>query len=108
MAVTFGEAGDGVDAWGEKAATTFGTTAAEAEKMASKVGIALEGYGTSQADAAKMSEALVQRSADVAKVLGVDTYRGARQGGDGDARADGRAQRLRRAGGEGRLADRDL
>ena len=70
--VTFGQAAAGVEAWGETASSTFGTTAADAEKMAAKVGIALEGYGFSQTDAAKASELLVQRSADMAKVLGVD------------------------------------
>ena len=70
--VTFGSAAEGVSAWGETAATTFGMTAAEAEKAAAKVGIALEGYGFSQANAAKASEELVNRSADMAKVLGVD------------------------------------
>ena len=34
--------------------------------------MALEGYGLSNAEAAKQSQALVARSADVAKVLGVD------------------------------------
>ena len=69
----FGESAEGVNAWGEKASTTFGTTAADAEKMASKVGIALEGFGASHQLAAKESEALVQRSAELAKVLGTDT-----------------------------------
>jgi hypothetical protein len=70
--VVFGDAAKGVDAWGEKAATTFGTTAAEAEKMAAKVGVALTGYGMDQATAAKASEDLVQRTAEMSKVLGVD------------------------------------
>lgn len=48
-------------------------TAADAEKAAAKVGIALEGYGMSQADAARASEALVQRSQEMGKVLGVDS-----------------------------------
>jgi hypothetical protein len=71
--VAFGDSAEGVIAWGDTAARTFGTTAAEADKMAAKVGIALEGYGISASDAAKMSEALVQRSADIAKVMGTDT-----------------------------------
>ena len=73
VTVALGDSAGGVQAWGETAASTFGTTAAEADKMAAKVGIALEGYGISQGDAAKMSELLVQRSADVAKVMGTDT-----------------------------------
>ena len=71
--VAFGDSADGVLAWGDTAAKTFGTTAADAEKMAATTGIALEGYGMSHAEAAKAAEALVQRSADVAKVYGTDT-----------------------------------
>src|SRR6516165_1370400 len=70
VAAVFGTAGAGVDAWAEKSANAFGMTAADAEKMAAKVGVALEGYGIKQAQAATMSEALVQRAADVAKVTG--------------------------------------
>jgi hypothetical protein len=72
VTVVFGEASAGVKAWGETAAGAFGMTTAEAEKAAAKVGIALEGYGMSQATAAAASEKLVQRSAEMAKVLGVD------------------------------------
>ena len=36
----------------------FGMTAADAEKAAAKVGVALEGYGLSNAEAAKQSQAL--------------------------------------------------
>jgi hypothetical protein len=72
VTVVFGQSADGVKAWGETAATSFGMTAAEADKAAAKVGLALKGYGFSTAEAAKASEALVQRSADMAKVLGVD------------------------------------
>ena len=71
--VAFGDSAADVLAWGDTAAKTFGTTAADAEKMAATTGIALEGYGMSHADAAKAAEALVQRSADVAKVYGTDT-----------------------------------
>ena len=72
VSVTFGAAGAGVAKWADDNASSFGQTAAEAEKMAAKVGVALEGYGLSNQDAAKQSEALVSRSADIAKVLGVD------------------------------------
>jgi hypothetical protein len=71
--VAFGDSASSVEAWGNKAASSFSTTAAEAEKMAARTGIALEGYGISQSDAATMSELLVYRAADVAKVYGVDT-----------------------------------
>ena len=71
--VAFGDSAEGVLKWGEAAATTFGTTASEADAMAAKVGIALQGYGLSAADAATQSEALVNRAADIAKVMGVDT-----------------------------------
>jgi hypothetical protein len=72
VTLVFGDAADGVKAWGETAAASFGQTAAEADQAAAKVGVALTGFGLSQQDAAKYSEALVQRSADLAKVLGVD------------------------------------
>ena len=71
--VAFGDAADGVKAWGETASSTFGTTAADADNMAAKMGIALQGYGISANDAAGMSEKLVNRSADIAKVFGTDT-----------------------------------
>lgn len=70
--LAFGDSADAVDQWGEKAAGAFGMTAAEAEKAAAKVGIALEGYGFSQQQAALASGALVQRSAEIAKVFGTD------------------------------------
>ena len=68
----FDESAPSVTKWADTTAAAFGMTAADAEKAAAKVGVALEGYGLSNADAAKQSEALVARSADVAKVLGVD------------------------------------
>ena len=71
--VTFGDAAKGVAEWADGAAKNFGTTSAEAEKMAAKVGVALEGYGFSTQAAADASSALVQRSADIAKVMGTDT-----------------------------------
>ena len=73
LKIAFGESASGVSAWGDTASGVFATTAVDAENMASKVGIALEGYGISQHDAAKMAEELVNRSADVAKVMGTDT-----------------------------------
>jgi hypothetical protein len=72
VTVVFGEASAGVKAWGETAAGAFGMTTAEAEKAAAKVGVALTGFGMSQQAAATACEALVQRSAELAKVLGVD------------------------------------
>jgi hypothetical protein len=72
VALAFGDSAAEVKKWAEDTSTHFGMTASEAEKAASKVGIALKGYGMSQAEAAAASEALVQRSADLAKVMGVD------------------------------------
>jgi hypothetical protein len=72
VTLVFGDASDGVKAWGETAAAAFGMTASEADNLAAKVGVSLTGFGLSQQDAAKYSEALVNRSADLAKVLGVD------------------------------------
>jgi hypothetical protein len=72
VTLVFGEASDGVKKWGEQAASSFGMTASEADKAAAKVGVALTGFGLSQQDAAKYSEELVHRAADMAKVLGVD------------------------------------
>ena len=71
--IAFGDAAGGVDAWGNTAASTFATTAADAENMAAQMGIALQGYGIKAGDAAGMSEDLVHRSADIAKVFGTDT-----------------------------------
>ena len=66
-------AAEAVGAWGEKAAAARSARRrAEAEKAAAKVGVALEGYGLSQTEAAMASEVLVQRSAEIAKVMGVD------------------------------------
>jgi hypothetical protein len=72
VSVTFGAAGADVQKWAEETGTHFGMTASEAEMAAAKVGVALKGYGFSATDAASASEKLVQRSADIAKVLGVD------------------------------------
>jgi hypothetical protein len=71
--VTFGDAADGVKKWAEDTGAAFGYTTSEAEKAAAKVGVALRGYGLSQTDAAAASEKLVQRAADMSKVLGVDS-----------------------------------
>jgi Flp pilus assembly pilin Flp len=70
--LVFGEAAGGVKAWGETAAGAFGMTASAADEAAAKVGVALTGFGMSQQQAATASEQLVQRSAELAKVLGVD------------------------------------
>jgi hypothetical protein len=72
VTLVFGDASDGVKAWGETAAGAFGMTASEADKLAAKVGVSLTGFGLSQEQAAGYSEKLVNRSADLAKVLGVD------------------------------------
>jgi hypothetical protein len=72
VTMVFGDASDGVKAWGEQAATSFGMTASQADQLAAKVGVALTGFGLSQDQAAGYSEKLVNRSADLAKVLGVD------------------------------------
>jgi hypothetical protein len=72
VTLVFGDAADGVKAWGETAASSFGMTASAADEAAAKVGVALTGFGLSQQDAAKYSEALVQRATEMAKVMGVD------------------------------------
>ena len=72
VSLVFAESADTVDKWAESTSTRFGMTAAEAEKGAAKIGVALEGMGVSHADAARMSMALMQRTADVAKVTGTD------------------------------------
>jgi hypothetical protein len=72
VGLVFGEAGAGVKAWGETAAGAFGMTASAADEAAAKVGVALTGFGLSQQEAATYSEKLVQRSAELAKVMGVD------------------------------------
>jgi hypothetical protein len=71
--VAFGDSAEMVAQWGETASSTFGTTAADADEMAAKIGIALQGYGLSADDAALKSTALVQRAAEIAKVFGTDT-----------------------------------
>ena len=71
--VVFGESADLVTQWGETASSTFGTTAADADNMAARIGMALQGYGLSADDAALKSEALVTRAAEIAKVFGTDT-----------------------------------
>jgi hypothetical protein len=71
--LVFGDSADGVKAWGEAAAAAFGMTASEADSAAAKLGVALTGFGMSQDEAASASERLVQRSAEMGKVLGVDT-----------------------------------
>jgi hypothetical protein len=72
VGLVFGESARGVNEWADAGAKTFGMTAAEAEKGAAKIGVALVGMGYSHADAARMSMALMQRTADVAKTTGTD------------------------------------
>ena len=72
VGLVFGAAAEEVNKWADTTSTHFGMTASAAEQAAAKVGVALKGFGMSQADAAKTSELLVQRSADMAKVMGVD------------------------------------
>lgn len=68
----FDDAASSVMNWADTTAASFGMTASEAESAAAKVGVALVGYGLSHKDAAKQAEDLVNRSADIAKVLGVN------------------------------------
>jgi hypothetical protein len=72
VGLVFGESATGVKDWAESSAKTFGMTAADAEKGAAKIGVALEGMGYTHAQAAKMSMDLMKRTADVAKVTGTD------------------------------------
>jgi hypothetical protein len=72
VAMVFGPAATQVTNWADSSASSFGMTAAEAEKGAAKIGVALEGMGYSHAQAAQMSMQLMKRTADVAKVTGTD------------------------------------
>jgi phage-related protein len=68
----FGEAGKSIEDFSKTAADKMGLSATAYKNMAAQTGQILTGFGVNQEDAAKQTETLTQRAADMAAIWGTD------------------------------------
>jgi hypothetical protein len=70
--VVFGKSATGIESWADTASTAMGLAKADALDMAANLGGMFQDAGKSAAEAAKLSQALIQRSADLGSMFNVD------------------------------------
>jgi phage-related protein len=71
IASAFGDAGKELDSFAKNAATNMGLSETAYKNMAATTGQILTGFGLSQQDAAKRTEDISQRAADIAAIWGI-------------------------------------